>query len=152
MSLISRILTNLFIERPGSKHDYAGWARQLEQAGADGQAKFSNSADSEKNRKVLSHIIGIERWAQARLRVALGAPFVDEEYEVYRPGKETTWDELQQQFVNTRAESVTLAEELASKQIPTTTTIKHNQFGDATTRGWLRYIFMHANFESKAIK
>lgn len=152
MSLFARIFRPLMIERPARKHDYAGWARQLAQAGAEREAQYANSADSEENRQALSHVIGIERWAQKRASVALGEPLVEEEYEVHRPGKESSWEELQQQFISARAQSVTLAEQLASKQIPITTTVKHNQFEDVTMRGWLRYISMHADFESKAIK
>ena len=150
--MISKIFAMLMIERPGRKHDYAGWAKEIEASGEELVAKLATSADSEQNRKVLSHMIGIERWAQSRLGVVLGAPFKQEEYDGYRPDRDASWDEMREQFASVRAESVDLAKQLIENNIPITTKVMHNQMGDLTTRGWLRYIFMHGGFEARAIK
>lgn len=152
MSIIANIFKTILVERPARKHDLAGWAEQIQKDGVALSAKLGNSADSEDHRRVLSHIIGIERWAQTRVKVALGGPFIEEEYNNYRPARDETWQEMRSEFAETRAASIRLAKELAEVNVPHTTVIKHNDFGDMTIRGWLRYITMHGSFEAKRIK
>jgi hypothetical protein len=90
-----------------------------------------------------AHIIGIERWAQRRLKVALGEAFNDEEYDGYRPADDTDWDALKAQFEATRLETLNLADAL--KDTNRDRVIEHNQWGELTVRGWLQYINAHAN-------
>ncbi len=152
MSIIANIFKSIMVERPARKHDYAGWAGELERDGKALSEKLRNSAETEKNRKVLSHVIGIESWAQTRAKVALGEPFIQDEYDGYRPARDANWDDMVQQFSTIRADSIELAKQYAAANLPITTTVKHNDFGDLTTRGWLRYICMHGSFEARAIK
>ncbi len=150
--MITKIVATVLLERPARKYDYAGWAQQLTDSGQAIAANLNNSAETDKNRQLLRHIIGIEIWAQHRLRVALGEPFKQEEYTAYAPDQSASWDDLRAQFVAVRADSVALAEELAEQNVPLTTTVMHNQMGNLTVRGWLRYIYFHASFELRRIK
>ena len=106
--------------------------------------------DSEYNRRVLSHIIGIERWGQSRLRVFLGEPLVLDEYNAYRPAREATWPVLLQGFADTRDETIRLAQQLASDSLAVPTVL-HNQFGPLTAKGWLQYLSAHASRERYGI-
>jgi hypothetical protein len=121
---------------------------------ADGRtllAHYAATGDGEYNRRVLSHVIGIERWGQSRLKVLLGAPFQQDEYDGYRPARETTWDTLQTQFTDTRAETVRLALELGSKA-DNEQKVLHNMYGPLTAQAWLNLLNTHANMESRKIK
>jgi hypothetical protein len=110
---------------------------------------FASVTDNETARKWLNHIIGIERWGQRRLRVALGEPFVRDEYDGYRPPRETTWAQLQNDFRTTRAETAALAQRLRDKA---EVRIEHNTWGNFTVRGWLRYLYMHATLHKLQIR
>ncbi len=112
--------------------------------------RAGRAADTEHNRRVLSHIIGIERWGQRRLSVFLGEPLVMDEYDGYRPEQETSWPELKAQFESTRAQTLSLAQRLAAAQAPQT--VPHNQFGPLSAAGWLRYLNLHAAMESRKIR
>ncbi len=114
-------------------------------------AHYAATGDGEYNRRVLSHVIGIERWGQSRLKVLLGAPFKQEEYDGYRPTREMTWDALQAQFTETRAETVRLAREVGSKA-DNEQKVLHNMYGPLTARAWLNLLNTHANMESRKIK
>lgn len=151
MSMIAKVFSTV-LEWQGRKYDYAGWATAMEKDGVRLDQVFATAADSDKNRRILSHIVGIERWAQSRLRVTLGEPFKQEEYTVYRPSKDTSWETLKQQFSAGRAESIELAQQLIANNVPLTKKVMHNQMGDLSPRAWLRYIFMHSKFEGYRIK
>ncbi|RME81104.1 MAG: hypothetical protein D6775_14485 [Caldilineae bacterium] len=138
----------LFLELPVVRRSVGSLASQLEKSGRGLCEQYAKLADSEWNRRVLSHVIGIELWGQSRLRVALGEPFVFEEYDGYRPPLDTEWPELLAQFEVTRAETVHLARELAAAGA-VQTRIMHNQWGELSVRAWLRYLDIHANWESQ---
>jgi hypothetical protein len=152
MNPIRQLAVNLIWERPARKRDVAGHAKQLEQSGIELQQRLAASADSARNRKVLNHIVGIERWSQSRLRVTLGEPYLNDEYDGYRPAREATWQTLKEQFHQTRAETVSIAQEIGERGIDQSTTVNHNSYGPLSVRGWLRYMNLHANFEAKKIK
>ena len=96
---------------------------------------------------MLSHIIGIERWGQSRLRVFLGEPFTQDEYNGYRPARDVPWDELVGQFSATRSETIALARALDEALIAPDKTVLHNQLGPLSARAWLRYLQTHASRE-----
>ncbi|MGB1249862.1 MAG: DinB family protein [Candidatus Promineifilaceae bacterium] len=153
MSFITRIVTNLLLERPARKKDYAAFVKIYETKGRAIQDKLGGAQDNEKNNKTLSHIIGIERWGQSRLRVAMGDPFIDEEYDVrHRPARDTSWSDLKSQFAETRAGSVALIREFSAENIPASTKIAHNQFGEVSIGAWLQYLQFHASTEARGIK
>lgn len=144
---MTRIIGQMVFER-GKK--LADLPAQLEAGGTKVMARANAMTDSEFNRRVLNHIIGIERWGQRRLKVALGEPFVQDEYNGYRPARETSWEALKTQFVETRAETVALARTLAAQA--GTTRVRHNDYGDLSVGGWLNYLRTHAEFESRKMK
>jgi hypothetical protein len=135
------------VELPSRRTSYDSLANALHTSGEKLSARWDAKADSPRARAVVSHIIGIERWAQRRLRVALGESFRDEEYDGYRPSRDTSWSDLKAQFRETRAESVALARQLAA-QPEYAGKIHHNDWGALTPRGWLRYMLMHADAEA----
>lgn len=152
MNPIRSFLVNLIWERPARKLSLGDHARVLHDSGAELQARLAETPDSDRNRQVLNHIVGIERWSQSRLRVALGEPYQRDEYDDYRPKRDATWDELRAQFATTRAQTVVLAGELQQGGVDSDTTVPHNSYGPLTVRGWLRYINTHCVLESKRIK
>lgn len=145
-------MTYLFLEFPVRTKSLSDLIDIVETAGAQITERLNSIDDSDDNRKYLSHVIGIERWAERRLRVALGEPFIEEEYNGHRPSRETSWDDLRTQFAETRAATVATIQQLVSQNVDKSVRVKHNQFGEVSVRGWLRYIFFHGNFESKRIK
>ena len=152
MSFMKRFVTNLFLERPARNKSYGDYVGILEKKGEAIAKRASHKSDLEWNRRMLSHIIGIERWCQSRIRVALGEPFIEEEYNGYRPSKEVGWEAMKAQFAETRATSVALARELSAENPSTDIKILHNQFGDVSVRGWLHYMQFHATQEAKRLK
>ena len=145
-------IRNLLIERPAKKQTLGQLTDNLQKDGNKIEQKIAEKADSEHNRNKLIHIIGIERWGQSRLKVALGEPFVLDEYDGYSPPANSSWNELRADFHRTRESTVALGRELAKANISPSTTIRHNDFGEMSTHGWLRYLNFHANQESKGIK
>ncbi len=141
-----------FFERPGKKKSYQQLAEELTESGKKLSQKFAAGTDNEANRKQAQHIIGIERWGQRRLQVALGEPLVEDEYMGYQPAAELTMPQMQTEFDSTRQTTVEIARQLDEQGISTETTVKHNDFGLMTTRGWLQYLKSHADFEGKRLK
>jgi hypothetical protein len=144
-------ITNRFLEQPFRNLTAEQMAERLELDGRTLERTFAAAKDSPDNRKLLSHIGGIERWGQSRLQVALGAPLAMDEYDGYRPPREASWAELQDAFRSTRQQTVALAGQLDQ---PVTSGVKvpHNQFGPLTVRSWLRYLDMHATWEAKKLR
>ncbi|WP_420642231.1 hypothetical protein [Candidatus Leptofilum sp.] len=150
--VLIKLFTSFLLERPAKKRTMSAWGEKLTASGNSISQKLDKSPDSQRNRQVLSHIIGIEQWGQSRLRVGLGEPFKQEEYNSYRPSKNRSWEQLKTEFRITRRKTVALAEELDNKQVNQSTTVKHNQYGNISLGAWLRYLHLHANLESKRIK
>lgn len=144
-------ITNRFLERPFRNLNAEQMAERLELNGRTLERTFASAGDSEHNRRLLSHITGIERWSQSRLRVPLGEPLLMDEYDGYRPAAEASWAELQDAFHSTRQQTVTLAGQLGPA-VTGGVKVPHNQFGSLTMRSWLRYLDMHANLEAKKLR
>jgi hypothetical protein len=144
-------ITNRFLEMPFRNLSAAQMAQRLERDGRTLERTFAAARDNEHNRRLLSHITGIERWGQSRLRVALGEPLVMDEYDGYRPPREASWAELQDAFRSTRQQTVALAGQL-DQAIASGVKVPHNQFGPLTVRSWLRYLDIHANMEAKKLR
>lgn len=107
---------------------------------------------TDKNHAIMTHIIGIEIWAQKKLATALGEPAGEHEYIPYRPSKDVAWDALLPLMRQTRADTIDLAKRLAQANINPNHTVRHNDWGDLTIKGWLMYIYLHADFEAKKIR
>ena len=152
MGLIQRLLTDIITERPARR---ATWQRQiadLEASGASIQARCAKASGSARNIDQLRHVIGIERWGQSRLRVALGAPLTTDEYDGYRPEDIGDWSSLTTAFTATRAATVALVPELQAAGLDRSRLIPHNQMGALSVGGWLQYLRLHAGLESKLIR
>jgi len=144
-------VSGLMLERPLKNKDMAEIAQEFDLAGGRLKHTFAAALDNPDNRRLLSHIVGIERWGQSRLRVALGEPLTMDEYDGYRPPREATWPALQDAFSETRQQTVALVQQLGQTHVANIK-VPHNQFGPLSVRSWLRYLEMHSNLEAKKLK
>ncbi len=138
---------NLYLDRPARNKSYQELGDQLEVAGSKIMARLHQKKRTDFNHRVLTHIVGIERWGQSRLQVFLGQPLHMDEYNGYRPTRDVPWDQLVEQFGETRAQTVALAKEIAQKAVAPDQTVQHNQLGPMSARAWLRYLLTHASRE-----
>lgn len=155
--LIQNAAVGLFVERPGAKKTVQQWTTQLEDDARAIEARARSAKNQQKAQIVLRHISGIERWGQRRLSVFLGEPLLIDEYDNYQPAKDLTTEQQVAEFRKTRAQTIEIVRKIAST--PTNdaastdeSKVLHNQFGPISLRGWLRYLNMHANLESKKIR
>jgi hypothetical protein len=139
----------VMFERPAGKRSVVEHAAELSKSGDEVRARIARKSGTPKNVARLRHVVGIERWGQARLRVFLGDPLVMDGHHGYKPTS-TDWDTLQAEFASARADTVALAARLTTTDLPRT--VPHNQFGPLTERGWLQYIRGHAQTESKLMR
>lgn len=142
----------VFIERPGHAKSYSEWKDALASSGAAIDARAVTAKDPVQASKVLRHITGIERWGQRRLRILLGEPPIADEYDGYRPGSDLSLDEQRAFFDTTRTATLILIDQLEAAGVGDDVTALHNDFGPLTSRGWLRYLDMHASLESKKFR
>jgi hypothetical protein len=147
-----RTMALLVFERPARRLTFANLAAKLELSGKDVERRISVAADNEENRRQVRHIIGIERWGQQRVRVALGNPLTLDEYDDYQPAANLLWEQMRMAFQDTRRETVALIQELERAGTSTDAKLPHNQFGDLSVGAWLQYLHSHANMESKRLR
>lgn len=138
-------------ERGASNLTYEELRHRLEESGRVVAERIAAGDDTARNLAQARHIIGIERWGQQRLRVVLGEPFIEEEYDAHRPETVDAMGALQHCFEEARVETVSLTRELEEHRIDPQMTVPHNALGSLTIRGWLFYLHMHANRESHRI-
>lgn len=124
--------------------------RRLEKGGRAIEKRLTSAGNRPSNAAMLAHIIGIERWGQRRIRVALGEPLPADEYDAYRPA-ETDLAALRVVFQNTRQETVSLCKSIRMAGVDPETRILHNQLGEISLMGWLFYLSAHAGIESLRI-
>jgi hypothetical protein len=146
MSLIGFVLRTI-TERQAAERSTADLVAGLENSAGKIAGRLATAADTPNNREVAAHVIGIERWGGRRLRVALGEPVVDDEYDVYRPSPDTPMGEMAGLFAQTRAETVALAHRAAA--LPESVTAPHNDMGDISIGAWLVYLRGHAERETQ---
>lgn len=149
--LLMKPIVNLMVERPGRKLPLVAWSQKLAESGEQINQRVA-TAQTPQGAATLRHITGIERWGQRRLQVALGEPFVQDEYDGYQPPADADLATLREEFRTTRQTTVALAQKLAAAGIGDQVKIRHNQFGPITVRGWLSYLHTHADWESKRIR
>lgn len=113
---------------------------------------LAGKPDTPQNREQMRHVIGIERWGQRRLKTMLGEPPVQDEYDGYQPSAELALDALRAEFHATRTETLSIVDDIKKKGVAETAKANHNGMGDVSLKLWLRYLTMHANFESKRVK
>ncbi len=141
-------LVGFVVERPVKKLTLAELATRLETSGQQTEQRIVVARDTPANRERVRHIVGIERWDQRRLRVALGEPPLTDEYDDYRPAPDF---DRQVEFRAARRETVALVHQIEEAGADVIQ-IRHNQIGDLSVRGWLRYLTLHADLESKRLR
>lgn len=151
LKLFLKFLKNHF-ESAATKQTYEDMLANLQTKGNALTEAIANKSDNAKNHATLLHIIGIERWGQRRLNVLLGQPLLVDEYDGYCPPQSTTWADLKQMFVTTRAETISLVRALQNRGVAKTTTVTHNSLGDLSVGGWLNYFVGHSVRESGQIR
>ena len=140
------------VERPVRNAPLPVLSDHLRTSGDKIAARLATACDTAENRRLLSHVTGIERWGQRRLRVALGELFIQDEYDGYRPHREESWENLIAEFKVTRQETLRLVDEIDKAAAGESLTIDHNQFGSLSVRGWLHYLDMHASGEIQKMR
>lgn len=147
MSTLTRTAGYLFIERPARRKSYDQLLAVLKEGEEQFARRFQQADRSrDENHHVMTHIIGIEKWAQSRLNQLLTGEAGPPEYDIYRPAEDTPWEALLELFHATRQDTLQIVSELQDKQDGTA---PHNTFGDLSVRGWLRYLYIHAEAESR---
>lgn len=142
---------HMFVERPARKKSTDELIDALAQDGTQGKAQIQACARNAKNQEMVRHIIGIERWGQQRLRTVFGQPFKLDEADEYYPPSDLDLDQLEEQFAQTRDETVKLARRIADENAGDAK-VRHNQMGEFSARGWLYYLDFHAKKEFKTLK
>ena len=151
MSILGTVL-RYFSERRARALSLDQAARRLEASGPTVANRMRAASNSPVALEQARHIIGIERWAQARLRQLLGGPALNDEYNGYRPDDVTTLPALADAFAATRAETVALARALHQAGKSGSETIPHNELGALSASGWFIYLDDHALRESLLIR
>jgi hypothetical protein len=146
---IAHIVARFVFEKPARKLTLTDLARKMEVSGQKLEHVLAKATSSYAHYDCLSHIIGIERWGQQRLRHVLGEPLVLDEYDSYRPSIALFWEELGAEFTITRQQTLALIRKLQQACGDQTAAVRHNQLGIMTIHGWLLYLDMHANLEAK---
>lgn len=149
---LSSMAAGLFMERPAHKMTLAQHAAQLEKSGQEIAQRLRQVKGTDANAEALRHIIGIERWGQRRLQVALGDPFVQDDYDDYRPADDAGWEALRVEFDETRQTTLVLIRDLFDSGVDPSQTILHNMYGKLSLLAWLRYLDTHASLEAKRIR
>ena len=111
-----RVFVQAFVERPARRAGAGALARQLEAALPSLEARARAGLADPRAHDVLRHVIGLERWGQRRLRVALGdLAFERDEHHPYKPAADAAPEELIADLRETRAETVALARRVAEE-------------------------------------
>ena len=147
---VSHFAGRVYFDKPARKLSLAEHADALRRSGEEIRARLARAAGDERQRSRLRHVIGIERWGQARLRVFLGDAFASAGHRPHLPPESTSWEELVREFGEMRAQTIALAERLAAEN--PTSTVPHNQFGELSAHGWLRYVNGHGLRELRGLK
>ena len=151
-SLFGKCFRMLMVDRPAKNQSLESLTDQLSGSQQIILDKVTGAMDNEDNRKQLTHVIGIERWGQNRLKVALGEPLTMEEYDGYRPQTGTSLPALAETFTQTRQNTLAVAEKLTAVPDVAGKIVEHNDMGQMTVRSWLYYLDLHSNYELRNVK
>ncbi len=141
----------LFFERPWQPADYAALQLLLRQGGTTVVNGIHQASDIPANRDLIRHIIGIECWAQQRLRAVMSGQPYSAEYDALQPESTLPIHELATMMASTRDQSITLLLQLQQAGIALNHIVPHNQFGALSIVAWNRYIASHALIELKKL-
>jgi hypothetical protein len=136
-------------ERQARRSSLAELADRLEADGRTLAQRFAAQADGDEVREALRHVVGIERWGQRRLRVALGDPPEPEGHRPFRPPEDAGLDALRVAFATTRADTVALARALDRARPDPDLRIAHDDLGPLGVGAWLAYLDGHATMEAR---
>jgi hypothetical protein len=151
MQAIMSLSAKLFFERPARNATFDTLAANLRSSGKTVRERIAAATDKPRNREAILHLIGIERWGQRRLQVALGEPLLQDEYDGYRPAADIDFGQLPAEFERTRQDTLALVERLARARA-TNEIIHHNSFGPMSVRGWIKYLTVHAAMTAKLVR
>jgi hypothetical protein len=100
----------------------------------------------------VAHIIGIERWAQARLdQVQSGVPH-QAESNAYVPTTDVSYAQLVTLADTTRTASIALLNSVVTATLPLTQHIVHTEFGSMSVAAWIQYMMSHSMLEAKKLR
>lgn len=133
------------LERKVRGKSYQQYQQMLQESSSFIQNQISRADENMKSRHALIHIIGLERWIQSRMMVALGSPFIQDESDRYLPPEDTSWIQLSQTFIDVRNDSIDLIAKIAAKDVDPTSKIDHNAVGPLSVRAWMEYVVDHGN-------
>ena len=140
------------IERPATGQSFLSLEQQLTASGERLTVRAMNASDTERNRELLRHIIGIERWGRARVQSAvLHRPWVMDGHHDYKPPRDKSVKELAEIFAEQRRRTAALAHTLHESPPRLSDKVVHNGLGPLSVRGWLRYLQYHAELESRKL-
>lgn len=125
--------------------------RRMATTGANCAETIRSGSPSARSLEQARHVTGMERWAQARLRVLVGGPALNDEYDAYRPDELTTMPALADAFAATRADTLALVDEIKAAGLADKT-VPHNELGALTVPQWLVYLDDHANRELMLVR
>jgi hypothetical protein len=153
---LKRQLYNLgakfILERPARARGLKDYEEIFVHTGKKLADKYATADDTNNTRRVISHVIGIERWGQRRLKVAFGDAFNADEYNNYRPPREASLESLQFEFNDTRAETIDIIRRMQEQAVDLDVKIEHNQYGPLTIRAWLQYLHTHSKLKSDRLE
>ncbi|MEM7130925.1 MAG: hypothetical protein AAF702_31680 [Chloroflexota bacterium] len=152
MSFIGKMFRVLMSDRLAGDKSVEALMSELAKSKESIANQLASAEDTDGHREKLAHVIGIERWGQSRLKVALGESLKMDEYDGYRPETTKTVSELAEDFSQTRDETLAIAEQLKAIPGVETQTVTHNDMGEMRVRSWLQYLEMHAAFELRRVK
>ncbi|MCU0512489.1 MAG: DinB family protein [Anaerolineae bacterium] len=150
MSFLYRIAGGLIFDLPARRRSAADLIQDLSRGQQEVLARLQAVPEQAEHHRVATHIIGIERWAAARLKVAQGAALSRDEYDAYRPARSTPWADLPALFSEARGHTLALAQSLTPAQLQQR--VWHNMYAELSVAGWLRYIHLHAGIESRRLR
>jgi hypothetical protein len=148
-SPVVRFFVNVFVERPAARRGSARLVQELADGGEKLIGQLAKGKSPERAAKQARHILGIERWGQQRLRVALGDhPFERDSYHPYLPDAQLNLMGVLALLREARAETVKLGGRVAAEG-KGRVAVEHNSIGPLSADGWLRYLKVHADLEAK---
>ena len=151
MSALFRLGAYFLLKRPTKGKDFLEVLESCRERGHSLAKSLTEKEDNEQNTRILSHIIGIEKWGHSRLEVALGNPLKADEYLAYRPARSVTYPELCELFATTRATTIALGQKMLEHDA-VDHKVPHNQFGDLDGKAWIHYLTIHADREATALE
>ena len=148
---VLHFIAGLVFERPVRSLSADQLRLRLSNGGTTVVAAMRAASDTPTNQGIATHIIGIERWGQARVRELHTGTHTVEEYDHYRPAT-ASMAQLAETMATTRAETIAILDQLSAAGIALTQQVAHNMFGAMTLAGWLQYLAAHASLESRKLR